>query len=328
MNRYHSRTIILGLGLFLLLSCSDGPDDNMAAQVCKPDWHQLKLHTRPDCRYFHTMAYDSHRHVVILFGGNDQQSHRLGDTWEFSSGWKKIVTDHSPSPRWKAAMAYDPIRKKTVLFGGNDTHCFNDTWEYDGNDWTKIEPSQKPSPRNDHGLTFDWNVRCIIMIGGSTTNYPADSWKYDGLTWTELDFCRSKDIYYGEGCRLAFDHHRGVTVLYGGGAGPAVFDDTWEFDGICWQRVRTDRNPGPLMWYAMAYSPTLKKIVLYGGGHSWSDETFTFDGSTWREIQTANNPGRRATHSMVYNDVKNYVLMFGGESPNLYPPDNETWIFQ
>jgi len=45
----------------------------------------------PDHRQNHTMAFDSDRGCMVLFGGEDTRGQLLNDTWEYwpSDGWKK-----------------------------------------------------------------------------------------------------------------------------------------------------------------------------------------------------------------------------------------------
>jgi len=39
---------------------------------------------------------------------------------------------------------------------------------------------------------------------------------------------------------VAYDERRAVLVLFGGGAadGSTLYNDTWEFDGTSWRRIR------------------------------------------------------------------------------------------
>jgi len=113
----------------------------------------------PTARSQHTMAYDSYRDRIVLFGGiaaasdgHDCDAGPIGSgctaTWEWgvwgtptcgSAGipcWKD-VTPSGPNPptRGGASMAYDPVRRRTVLFGGawmGGGRNGNDTWEWDG----------------------------------------------------------------------------------------------------------------------------------------------------------------------------------------------------
>src|SRR5262249_12962684 len=83
------------------------------------------------------MAYDSARHVTVLFGG---EAPAYGDTWEWDgSAWTRQATS-GPSPRAYAGMAYDAARSSMVLFGGNN----DDTWEWN---CAGLSPSVHPASR-------------------------------------------------------------------------------------------------------------------------------------------------------------------------------------
>ncbi len=76
--------------------------------------------TRPSKRHGHSMAYDSKRGRVVLFGGQDENFNGLTDTWEYNCKthtWQQFTPVHTPvtgiSDR---RMAYDPFLQKTVLY--------------------------------------------------------------------------------------------------------------------------------------------------------------------------------------------------------------------
>src|SRR5262249_46735064 len=79
----------------------------------------------------HAMAYDSDRHVVVMF------------SWAYTSEWNGASwsnrSSSGPPGRAYHSMAYDPGRHVTVLFGGSNLAgtFFTDTWEWDGTTWTQ-----------------------------------------------------------------------------------------------------------------------------------------------------------------------------------------------
>src|SRR5581483_2412788 len=104
---------------------------------------------RMTIRNAHAMSYDARRHVVVLFGGADDERVR-GDTWEWDGhSWKK-VSDIGPAPRTFAAMTYDSAHGVTLLFGGNPVlfgregsapKLFDDLWQWDGRRWMRLRGS-------------------------------------------------------------------------------------------------------------------------------------------------------------------------------------------
>jgi hypothetical protein len=85
------------------------------------------------------------------------------------------------------------------------------------------------------------------------------------------------------------DVARGGIVLFGGVEdflGGKIFGDTWTWDGIGWTEHRSDLRPAKRDDMAMAYSPTLQRVVLFGGteyGLKWYADTWTWDGSVWAQ---------------------------------------------
>src|SRR4051794_27062170 len=79
-------------------------------------WSQQPVNGPPS-RFRHSMAYDSIRQTVVLFGGN-RVSERVGDTWEWSgTSWTRRAQT-GPSAREGSALVFDAARGVAVLFGG------------------------------------------------------------------------------------------------------------------------------------------------------------------------------------------------------------------
>jgi hypothetical protein len=145
----------------------------------------------PSARAQHTMAYDSTRGAVVVFGGSVGPGQVTGDTWEFDgTDWQEVNTSASPSPREDARMTFDSARGVVVLFGGrNAGDDYSDTWEFDGVDWAPISTTFHPVARYGHGLAYHAGLRRVVLFGGlrSMPNDPiGDLWEYDGLGWQQL----------------------------------------------------------------------------------------------------------------------------------------------
>src|ERR1017187_7790475 len=136
----------------------------VTAPQCCGTWGLVQTNG-PSPRQHHAMAYDSARHVVVLFGGSDSSSYK-GDTWEWDGvNWALIPTTTSPSPRNEHAMAYDSNRGVVVLFGGgndNSPEAQGETWEYPvAGQWGRRANSAGPgattgpSPRVRHAMAYD-----------------------------------------------------------------------------------------------------------------------------------------------------------------------------
>jgi hypothetical protein len=146
----------------------------------------------PEAREGHTMAYDSARGRVVLFGGHGMFANYLDDTWEWdgaSASWtERTPTTSNPSARQDCGMAYESNRRGVVLFGGKGGGGnYQDTWEWDGEagSWTELAPQGPiPSARSGHVLASNGNGS-VLLFGGEGSG---DLWEWDGgmRTWTQV----------------------------------------------------------------------------------------------------------------------------------------------
>ncbi len=126
---------------------------------------------------------------------------------------------------------------------------------------------------------------------------------------------------------MAFDSHRGVTVLYGGAIpGGTMYPETWEFDGQSWTLVSASSPPGGRYDCSMAFDESIGACVLFGGSFvdgTLPTDTWRWDGLQWEVCQQG--PSGRVHHQMVYDSLRGVVMLFGG-----YPNDGrirfgDTW---
>ena len=190
---------------------------------------------QPNSRTYHSMAYDSGRDVVVLFGGIFGSTGQ-NDTWEYDgTSWTEITTATTPSNRYYHAMAYDSVRGVIVLFGGTlGISNFRDTWEYDGVNWTQVTTEVSPSNRGGHAMVYDSARNVIVLFGGGASNYSNETWEYDGVNWTQVFPATSPEPRSFHA--MVYDSNRNVAVLYGGNSGS---DETWEYDGTDWTQVES-----------------------------------------------------------------------------------------
>jgi hypothetical protein len=198
---------------------------------------------------------------------------------------------------------YDSNRERVVLFGGSD-----DNGDCDG------------SGKDACGVTWEWN-------GDDWTSYAEDP---NGVT---------APVARGA-MGLAYDPNRQVTVLFGGyDANYDNLGDTWEWDGVSWSlRAPADPNgvlaPPPASYVAMAYEPTARRIVLFGGSSDSGDigDLWTWDGAGWTLVPPSGAggcgvPPARNGAVMSTTDRGRGVLLFGGAAGfSSYLGD--TWLLQ
>lgn len=133
-----------------------------------------------------------------------------------------------------------------------------------------------------------------------------------------------------------FDEGRGVIVLFGGRASENVpFSETWEFNGISWNQVKTSHTPPARIWHAMAYDSTRQVVVLFGGNAStgtpvYLNDTWEYDGRDWTQVDTPASPFPRGSGALVYDSCRRVTVLFGGENadgnaPSTWEYDGQTW---
>jgi hypothetical protein len=240
-------------------------------------WRQLDAQG-PPARSAAMVAYDSVRHVVVLFGGSGPDGAGQGlyfqDTWTWDgTQWQAQHPAHQPNPRMRAGMAFDERHGVTVMFGGEGetaTHgvaTYIATWTWDGIDWTLRDTAVTPTARHFFGM--------------------------------------------------AYDAARGMTVLFGGSMGGARLNDTWTWDGTSWTQQPV-AAPTARGWTQLAYDAGTKELVGYvylaSDNHPETEYTIAWDGSQWIDRTGAQDPTPRAEVRMTYNPDTNQVVLYGPTS--------------
>ena len=124
-----------------------------------------------------------------------------------------------------------------------------------------------------------------------------------------------------------FDAGRQVTVLFGGATAPPVTtNETWLFDGRCWQQAHPAISPAPRAGAGMAYNPVVDRTLLIGGRSQppiqpdYPEDAWTWDGSRWTRV-----PGApKLDYPVASFDEKLQVVVVFGWGPASVP---ETWTW-
>ena len=284
----------------------------------------------PSARYSHSMAYDSARDRVVLFGGNTNgqwPSGALGETWEWDNyQWTRRNPTNSPSPRGHGGMFYDQTRQRCVYFGGVNTlgSELNETWAWDGNNWIQLAPASSPSPRRHPAISYDSIRQRAVMFGGlGPSGTLGDTWEWDGNNWLpQSSVGISPSARWGTS--LAFDAPRAKTVLF---SGYGQTSDTWEWNGTVWTQKLTSNAPTARATHAMWFDSSTQRTILFGGSAPNSvDDTWTFDGSNWLQIAPPVSPSPRhwiCENGVAFDSLRRKAILFGGYAPIT----SDTWEF-
>jgi hypothetical protein len=157
----------------------------------------------PGARGGAAMAYDTDRHVTVLFGGDVSGSAAdtwFNDTWEYDgTQWTQITIDGPVPPRRSNhAMCYNPVLYQVMMTGGENVGGYlGDSWVYTPTSpghgiWTTgpgLPNGILGVPgRSGHTMVFDEELGEIVLIGGavqiSGNEYTrTEMMAYDGVNW-------------------------------------------------------------------------------------------------------------------------------------------------
>ncbi len=319
-----------------LKSFDGGRHDRTGAKKWLYSWTALDLHQLWEGRdeagqwRFYRRWYREGQPVLSRTYWNAIDADRLVRIVEQSTDdgltWKPWVSDPfvrlpELSVRNGHAVAFHPDLGKTVLFGGaNSNRVLNDTWAFDGSGWSPTGNSKSPPARTFPAMIYDPLRKKILLFGGNRVLFGKtdpeildDFWEFDGAAWKQV----SVPVPDGRAeASITFDIARGKAVLFGGyrfenGAIKAL-GDTWEWDGSVWKKV-ADAGPAPRSGAAIAYDPTRRRTVLFGGGirSGGAHETWEWDGIRWREIRSATSEPRYNS-VMAYHSIRRRIVRFGG----------------
>jgi hypothetical protein len=261
----------------------------------KHSWRQLDL-PGPSARQYASAAYDSVRHVVVLFGGSGDggtgPNGDLQDTWTWNgSSWVQQNPAHVPDPRFAASMAFDERRGTVVLFGGqagtqNGITTYHETWTWNGLDWTLQNPAATPGSRHFAGMAYDADQGVTVLLGGSMPGMRLnDTWTWDGTTWTPAGTAPGA----GGWTSLAYDAatRQVVAWVYLGIDSTSTPTYTLTWDGTGWTDRSSATQPSSLVESAVVYDAAAAQVVLFDCSLHEPDpvsETWMWDGTAWTNL--------------------------------------------
>jgi|tagenome__1003787_1003787.scaffolds.fasta_scaffold20910823_1 N-acetylneuraminic acid mutarotase len=149
-------------------------------------WTQVE-EIGPAARQRHSMAYDSAKKRIVMFGGQVRTggaNQPVNDTWEWDGTQWTQVADTGPTARARAAMT--SIGGTLVLHGGDSQQTFDDTWQWSAGTWLKVQDIG-PLARRSHAMSYDTVRNRIVLFGGeietvdaggnAVVNHFGDTWE-------------------------------------------------------------------------------------------------------------------------------------------------------
>ena len=252
-------------------------------------WRRFEV-PGPPARSVAMAAYDSKRHVIVLFGGGGPSgagaAKLLNDTWTWDGArWSEMHPAHVPDGRIRAGMAFDERRGATVMFGGELANGESgETWTWNGTDWNLENPATSPTVRHFASMAYDPVHDDTVLFGGSMPGVRLnDTWTWDGTSWTK----QAAEAPAASGWSyMTYDPAAKAIVafVYFGldNHEPAGYTITW--DGSRWTDRTDATQPSPRADVGIAYDPATSQVVVYGGTFDqpqpYSD-TWIWDGLKW-----------------------------------------------
>ena len=158
-------------------------DDTWAFGLRAAAWQNVSPATgRPGRRCLHTCAYDPATRSLFLFGGQDNSSPYLGDTWLLAAGhWDRVDEPAPAARRFPASVADAGV---AWLLGGLTANgAVADLWRLDLTErrWEAVALPPGPAARHSHAVAFDRNARAVYQFGGAddTGDERNDLWVVD-----------------------------------------------------------------------------------------------------------------------------------------------------
>ena len=295
-------------------------DDTWEFSSTTHSWAQrTPAGTSPSASGWHSMVYDSARHVTVMF--------RATDIWEWDgASWSQRVPadGNTPPTRYSQAMSYDSLRGVIVLHGGSGTSgALDDTWEWDGATatWTNRTPATgSPPARAFHAMAYDSERRVSVLFGGYDADIDdflaADIWEWDGTTWTQKTASGPVARY---GHAMAYDSNLHRTIMFGGmSSGSALDSSAWTWNGSAWSQI-TSSGPAPRLFDALAFNNDNNTLVLFAGldTNAILGDTWELSGSTWTNSSPVGSPApaprARIWPAMAYDKMRGVSVMYGGQ---------------
>jgi hypothetical protein len=307
----------------------------------------------PGSKNSHAAAYDSKRGVTVVFGGlppSDQTWEWDGVNWTLRNP-DDPENDGNPPELADHAMAYDSNRGVTVMFGGQSYSVLqNETWEWDGNSWVLRIPEDpemdgNPTVMIRHAMAYDSQRGVTVLVAGADdfdgTNI-GETWEWDGTSWAlrmPADPTGVSSPLPRFSHNLAFDDHRGVTVLFGGSETDSgdTLDDLWDWNGITWTRIAPgtgDLWPPSRRAHGMVFDRSRGEVLLMGGlsreGASMTlNDTWRWNGTSWGlvargSLDGSDQPAPRIKAGTAFDSERGVLVLYGGDLDNFNRLE-DTW---
>lgn len=175
-------------------------------------------------------------------------------------------------------------------------------------------------------------IRNNTVLFGGKTNVGNKYWEevnetriWNGANWQYQHL--SSPPPARSGANLVYDEANKNIVLFGGGAGGGILDDTWVWNGTIWIEQKTPYRSPARSDFGMAYHPLRKQIILFGGQtyRGLINDTWIWDGQDWVHLQTKQSPPMQMTYGnqLVYIPSLRSIVLYNAFREKIIVSDEE-----
>lgn len=233
--------------------------------ILKVDYSWPPPEDRPGAGAWWSMAYDSKRKVIWIFGGSGvvgkTHPEKINDIWQYNPVSKTMQAMHSkkaPGLSHGCRIVYDAKNDLIIRSPGYDgewaaMHNRDSTWVYEpeANSWTGRQTKDSPKSAPGGVWVYDAGIGKTVFGALSKDGGPMITWLYDAEAnlWSELKTGTAPvaRVY----CGATYDPNAKLVVIYGGvgrggqgyaaRGGGATLNDTWALDSAngIWHEIKT-----------------------------------------------------------------------------------------
>jgi len=250
-------------------------------------WTQNLPDVSPPKRARSGFCYVPPWECFIMYGGMSRNENGdwviYDETWKYNDGaWEQLFPDNTPGARYSCGMTFDAHLGTILMYGGSDGDYLGDLWSFDGTDWTLISETVPFGRKKDPLMAYDEARQITVLTQGwygmSNNN---NTWEYNGTNWSQIN-TPHRVLPLRRLSAFCYDHVRKKCILFGGSSlsPSAYFNDTWEYDGIDWRKIKPGGTPAPKRTYArLCYMEDQRACILFGGkspGSNYYNDTWKY----------------------------------------------------
>lgn len=294
-------------------------------------------------RRSHSVAYDSKRERIILFGGWDGST-QFNDVWEMTLPSKvnpvpqirKLDPSGTlPGARRTHVLEYDSTNDRLIMFGGYDGADLGDTWELDFSTsrdgvWNELSFGTSPDARAQPASTIDNSAGVMYLVCGWGASRFNDVWELDltsgSESWSQIianDASPSPERRSDPA--VIHDSENGRLILFGGDDGTNKHNDVWEVDlsSPAWNELTPSGTaPAIRTLHSGDYDSVNGRMIVFGGENDSTlglDDYFELDLTSGSEAWTEHTEEHGYTFAGMtkikgaYSPESEVMIIWGGQ---------------